>query len=246
MPAPDLSHLSIVLVEPEEPGNIGSVARAMRTMGLSRLILVNPVSFDVPEARKMAHGSQDLVLGAKVCPTLQEALADTALVVGTTHERREDRPLIYPPAESARRLVDLPAGQKGAIVFGRESRGLTNEELRLCNLISRVPAVTRHPSLNLAQAVLVYVYELSQASRGGSMGPRLDLATFEEMEGLYSHIQQALDHLGFVSRNAPCTFLRSVRRVFGRVQFERRDAATVHKLCRAVDKFTARNRPGGA
>ena len=84
----DLNHISIVLVEPEEPGNIGSAARAMNTMGLSRLVLVNPVPFDVAEARKMAHGSQDLLRNALVCASLKEALADAVLVVGTTHKRR--------------------------------------------------------------------------------------------------------------------------------------------------------------
>lgn len=238
----NLDHISIVLVEPEAPGNIGSVARAMKTMGLSRLVLVNPVPFDVPEGRMMAHGSQDILLGARVCATLREALADAALVVGTTHKRREDCPLTYPPAEVASRLTALPPGQNGAIVFGRESRGLTNEELRLCAVVSRVPAVTKHPSLNLAQAVLVYAYEIVQAGRGGPSGPKLDRATFEEMEGMYEHIWRTLDRLGFVSRNAPGSFMRSVRRVFGRVQLERRDVAALHKLCRAVDKFIARHR----
>ncbi len=242
MSALNLSHISIVLVEPEEPGNIGSAARAMNTMGLSRLVLVNPVPFDVAEARKMAHGSQDLLRNALVCATLKEALADAALVVGTTHKRREDRPLLYPPFEVARRLVSLPPGQRGALVFGRESRGLSNEELRLCSAVSRVPAATRHPSLNLAQAVLIYVYEIAQATREGRPGPKLDLAAFEELEGMYGHVQQTLDRLGFVSRNAPGSFMRSVRRVFGRVQMERRDVATLHKMCRAVDKFIARHR----
>jgi TrmH family RNA methyltransferase len=242
MSAPDLSHISIVLVEPEEPGNIGSTARAMNTMGLSRLVLVNPVPFDVGEARKMAHGSQDLLENAVVCAYLQEALADVALVVGTTHKRREDRPLLYPPAEAARRLVSLPPGQRGALVFGRESRGLSNEELRLCSMVSRIPAATKHPSLNLAQAVLIFSYEIAQAGRGGIPSPKLDLASFEELEEMYGHIQQTLDVLGFVSRNAHGSFMRSVRRVLGRVQLERRDAAALHKMCRAVDKFIARHR----
>ena len=247
MSLPNLDHISIVLVEPEEPGNIGSVARAMKTMGLSDLVLVNPVPYDTPEARRMAHGSQDILNGATVCAGLQEALSGFALVIGTTHRKREDRPPLHPPPEAARRLMDLPHGHRGALVFGRESQGLSNEELRLCSLVSCIPSATKYPSLNLAQAVLVFAYEVSQARRGcRQAAPALDLAPFDAMEGMYGHIQEALEELGFVPRNTPASFMRSVRRVFGRVQLERRDVAVIHKMCRAVDKFIARGWTGRA
>ncbi len=237
-----LDHISIVLVEPEEPGNIGSVGRAMKTMGFSRLVLVNPVPFDVPEARKMAHGSHDLLHKATVCSSIPEALKGVALAVGTTHDQREDRPPLYPPSEAARRLTGLPSGQRGALVIGRESRGLSNQELRFCSLVSSIPSETPYPSLNLAQAAVIFCYEMAQAVRGNPAGPDLELAPFDQMEGMYGHIQMALTRLGFVSHKASDSFMRSVRRVFGRVQLERRDVATIHKMCRSVDKFIARHR----
>ena len=236
-----LDRIRIVLVEPKEPGNIGAVARAMKNMGLSRLYLVAPPDFRSGDARKMAHGSGDVLYGATVFETLEDALAGTALAVGTTHRKRRQLDLFYSPGHVAQRLVSLPGGAEGALVFGREERGLTNAELELCQVVGNIPTAHSYPSLNLAQAALLFAYELHQAALTPTDIPQIDPAPFEEIESMYRHIASALDKLGFVSRHRPETFMRSIRRLFGRIPLEHRDVATVHKIFRQVDKFISRH-----
>ena len=236
-----LDRIRIVLVEPKETGNIGSVARAMKNMGLSKLYLVNPSDFRSGDARKMAHGSGDVLYGATPVNRLEDALSGTVLAVGTTHKKRQDFDLLYGPRETAQRLVSLPEGTEGALVFGREESGLTNAELQLCQATSRIATARTYPSLNLSQAVLLFAYELYQAAENPAQRPDINLAPFEEIESMYAHISLALDKLGFVSRHRPETFMRSVRRLFGRISLERRDVATVHKIFRQVDRFVSRH-----
>lgn len=236
-----LKKIRIVLVEPKQPGNIGSVARAMKNMGLSQLFLVNPPDHTSGDARAMAVGSGDILYGATVVSSLSEALAGTSLVVGTSHRVRRGFNTLTPPDEAARQLTSLPADCEGAIVFGREQNGLTNDELHMCQIISRVPSAVAYPSLNLSQATLIFGYELFQAVQISQAPPNLDLAPHEEIESMYAHIQSGLDKLGFVARHDPRTFMRSIRRIFDRTQMERRDVATMHKIFRQVDRFVARH-----
>lgn len=235
-----LNRIRIVLVEPKEPGNVGAVARAMKNMGLSRLYLVNPPDHKSGDARKMAHGSGEVLYGATVTRTLGEALSGTVLAVGATHRRRQNMDLLYGPGEAALRLMSLSDVQEGALVFGREENGLTNNELQLCRMVSKIPTAHAYPSLNLAQAVLIFGYELYQAVDPPAQTPSLDLASFEEVESMHSHIASALGKLGFIARHRPETFQRALRRLFGRIPLERRDTATVHKIFRQIDKFVAR------
>lgn len=241
MPTHALDHIRIVLVEPKQPGNIGSVARAMKNMGLSRLYLVNPPDHTSGQARAMAHGSGDILYKATVTDTLPKALEGAALIIGTSHRKRHDFDVLYGPRAAAEKLLSLPQNIEGALVFGREETGLTNEELQMCQIISRVQSAVRYPSLNLSQATLIYGYELYQLAQTPPQMPQLDLAPYEEIEFMYQHIQSALDQLGFVSRNNPETFMRSIRRVFSRVPLERRDVATMHKIFRQVDRFMIRH-----
>ena len=236
-----LKHIRLVLVEPKQPGNIGSVARAMKNMGLSRLYLVNPADHTCGDARALAHGSGDILYGATVTQSLEEALAGTSFVVGTTHRVRRGFNTLHAPSEAAQRLISLPKDHEGAIVFGREQNGFTNDELHLCQMISRVPSAVSYPSLNLAQATLIYGYELFQAVHTAPPPPELDLAAHDEIEMMYAHIKSGLDKLGFVARHDPRTFMRSIRRIFDRTQMERRDVATMHKVFRQVDRFVARH-----
>lgn len=236
-----LKHIRIVLVEPKQPGNIGSVARAMKNMGLSRLYLVNPADHTSGDARALAHGSGDILYGATVTTSLAEALTGTSFVVGTSHRVRRGFNALHPPDEAAQRLTTLPPNHEGALVFGREQNGLTNDELHMCQMVSRVPSAVTYPSLNLAQATLIYGYELFQAVQQAATATDIDLAPHDEIESMYAHIQSGLDKLGFVARHDPRTFMRSIRRIFDRTQMERRDVATVHKIFRQVDRFVARH-----
>ena len=239
-PSP-LERIRVVLVEPKEPGNVGSVARAMKNAGLSRLYLVNPPDHRCGEARKMAHGSGEVLYGATVCSSLSEALEGTTLAVATTHRKRQSLDLMHGPREVAARLTSLPDDGEGALVFGREENGLTNDELQLCGMVGHIATPNRYPSLNLSQAVLIFGYELYQSIEKPSQVPELDLAPFEQVEAMYDHITDALDKLGFVSRHRPETFLRSIRRIFGRVSLEKRDVATIHRIFRQVDKYVSRH-----
>lgn len=241
MPHQSLDHIRIVLVEPKQSGNIGAVARAMKNMGLSRLYLVNPGDHTSGTARAMAHGSGDILYGALVVDSLTRALEGTAFVVGTSHRQRREFSVICDPRTAAEHLLGLPEGTEGAIVFGREETGLTNAELQLCQMVSRAPSAVQYPSLNLSQAVLIYGYELYQASHTPVSPSKLHPAPHEEIEAMYAHILEALHKLGFVARHDPETFMRSIRRVLSRAPLERRDVATVHRIFRQVDRFIVRH-----
>ncbi|MBT4137572.1 MAG: hypothetical protein HOE48_06625, partial [Candidatus Latescibacteria bacterium] len=173
--------------------------------------------------------------------TLEEALEGTSFVVGTSHRNRRGFNTLHSPAEAADQLVALDQGREGAIVFGREQNGFTNDELHLCQMISRVPSAVAYPSLNLSQATLIYGYELFQAVHKAAPPPELDLASHDEIESMYGHVQEGLDKLGFVARHDPRTFMRSIRRIFNRTQMERRDVATLHQIFRQIDRFVARH-----
>jgi len=239
----NLDHIRIILVEPKEPGNIGAVARAMKNTGLSRLYLVNPPDHTSGDARAMAHGSGDILYGATVVSSLPEALADVSLAIGTSHRIRREFDLIHPPRTIADKLLSLPETHEGAIVFGREQNGLTNSEIQLCQMVTRIPSAVKYPSLNLSQATLIYGYELFQAINAETPPDTfgLDLAHHRELESMYDHIKSALTKLGFVSRHRPETFLRSIRRIFNRIDMEHRDVATVHRLFRQIDRFISRH-----
>ena len=234
-----LGHIRVVLVGTKEPGNIGAVARAMKNMGLRRLYLVDPPDHKSGDARKLAHGSGDVLYGATVCSTMEEALQDTILVVGTTHRKRNHLDVLHGPKEISRRLLASPEGAEGALVFGREENGLSNNELQLCHIVANIQTANTYPSLNLSQASLLFGYELFQAAMNPPQHPDLDLATFQEIEAMYDHLTSTMDRIGFVASLRPENFLRSVRRLFGRIALEKRDIYTVHKIFRQVDKYVS-------
>lgn len=228
------SNIHIVLVEPQAPGNIGAAARAMKTMGLSRLTLVNPVEFRAaPETRWLAHGADDVVDAARVVPSLDHALADMRYVVGTANRKRGlSLGPVYPVREAVSELTRVARKYPVALLFGREDRGLLNEELAQCHIITRVPAACAHPSLNLAQAVMVCVYELFQLSGDPPPPVSMPLAGNEDIERICLRINDTLRMVGFVSHPEPDTFLRSIRRIFRQsFRLEMRDVAALHKMC---------------
>jgi TrmH family RNA methyltransferase len=233
-------HIRIVLVEPKVPGNAGAAARAMKNMGLSRLVLVRPWFHGHPQSRYMAHASEDVLERAEVFDTLAEAVADSVLVVGTTRRRRTSTPFLN-PRKAASLIIEHTASGPVSILFGREDRGLLNDELKLCQLLVAIPSSKEQPSLNLSQAVMVMCYELFTAEHPGVSSP-LDLASSEETGVMFEHLSQSLDTLGFRERNDGENYMKSLRRVFSRTQLERRDVAAVHKLCGEIDRFAARVR----
>jgi len=234
----DLSHVSIVLVETEYPENIGAVARAMKNMGLKELILINPVHYKRLETYALAHKAEHIVDSALVYESLKEALNPFSFIVGTTQRVRGRHYPLYTPREIAREIRSIGQEKKVALVFGRESKGLTNEELRSCHKVSTIPTVVRQPAINLAQAVMIYCYELYHqvVQEQGIEVFKWDFAEQREIEYMYLHLETCLRELKFHPRDDIKDFIDRFRRVLGRVKLERRDVKLFHKLFSEVER----------
>ena len=236
-----------VLVEPKTPGNIGAAARALKTMGFQNLILVNPGDHQAPEAQWMAHASEDVLKKAVICPTMKEAVADKHFVVATTQRERSFHLPYYNPQELAEKIIPLTFKHRVALVFGREQTGLTNEEISLCDAVSTIPSHTRHPSLNLAQAVMIYCYEFFREAYGELQKYNWRLATHQELESLYQHLQLSLKKVGFIPIDSWENFILRFSRLLGRANTEVRDVRVWHKILDSFDQYIGeieKNNPG--
>lgn len=196
-----LKNIRVILVETSHPGNIGAVARAMKNMGASKLRLVNPRHFPSAEADARASGATDILAGAEVFETLADALGDARLVLGTSARGRSlDWPVLDPRACAARALPESRLGPV-ALVFGRESAGLSNAELAFCHGLIHIPTNPEYSSLNLAMAVQVLLYELRMLALAGVEGQgsleESELADARAMAGLHEHLVQTLLDIGF-------------------------------------------------
>lgn len=227
-----LEHLSnnitIVLVNPSHPGNIGSTARAMKTMGLHKLALVNPDDFPNSHANALACGADDLLDNARVCSTLEEALADCQFVVGTSARvRGVSLPLVDPRSCAHSILKEVNQGLQVALIFGREDKGLTNEQLQRCHLQVHIPTNEEFSSLNLAAAVQVLCYELRMcglldADKLEMPKPRShELASVEDMERYYEHLHEVLVEIGFLDHSSHEKIMAKLRRMYGRIRPDR-------------------------
>ncbi|OGT46514.1 MAG: tRNA (cytosine(32)/uridine(32)-2'-O)-methyltransferase TrmJ [Gammaproteobacteria bacterium RIFCSPHIGHO2_12_FULL_41_20] len=213
-----LGQIRIILVNTSHPGNIGSVARAMKTMGLEKLYLVSPQQFPHAKAVEMASGAVDILENARVTESLAEAIADCVLVVGTsTRSRTLPWPLCM-PRELAQRVEQAPQRNPVAIVFGREQTGLTNAELQQCQLCVQIPANPDYSSLNIAAAVQVIAYELHIASLGGNVPKEREHqpVSSEDMERFFVHLQEVLVETDFLRLRAPRKLMARLRRLFFR------------------------------
>lgn len=215
-----LNQIRIVLVSTSHPGNIGSVARAMKTMGLADLVLVSPHLFPHEKAVEMASGASDLLDQATVVETLDEAIADCHLVIGTSARSRKIPWPLLSPREMVEQVKKEPPESRVAILFGRENSGLTNEELQRCHLHIQIPANPEYSSLNIAAAVQVVAYEVRVASLEGQAAEEWDyrLATADEMEKLFTHLQEVLIELDFLKLSAPRQLMTRLRRLFFRAR----------------------------
>ncbi|MDT7908998.1 RNA methyltransferase [Thermus sp.] len=211
-----LSRVRVVLVEPQEPMNVGAVARAMRNFGLARLYLVNPAPRVGPpwarEAYWLAVHAEEILDRAVAVDSLMEALADVQLVVATTGRPRELYPAPVVPAWEVPARVLSVEGEV-ALVFGRETFGLTNEELALAHVIGTIPTAPEQPSLNLAQAVVVFAYELFKAVGEGRF-PREELAQVAALEAFFEDLGRYVLEIGFTDQNRFPHAMRRLRRIF--------------------------------
>jgi tRNA (cytidine32/uridine32-2'-O)-methyltransferase len=221
-----LTRIRIVLVEPSHPGNIGGAARAMKTMGLGRLALVNPQRFPDPQAQWRAAGAQDVLDGVAVYASVDEAIADCHWVVGTsTRVRRIPWPVL--PADAvARDILAQPPGSEVAVLFGRETSGLTNEELQRCHCHLQIPANPAYPSLNLAMAVQVVCYELCKQSGQAPVAEATwdqPLATMAQLESFFDHLESVLVSSDFLDPSNPGQTMTRLRRLFTRVRLDEKE-----------------------
>ncbi len=228
--------IRIVLVGTSHPGNIGAAARAMKTMGLDQLYLVAPGRFPATEATVMAAGADDVLHRAKVCTSLEEAVAECGLVVGMTARARQQAWRMLEPREAAVEISGYLPAAEVAILFGSERSGLSNEELEQCQLLVTIPTAEAYASLNLAMAVQVMCYELQLAGRRGADGGQraAPLATAQEMEKLYEHLEEVLDDIDFRDRTGTGHLMLRLRRLFNRALLDENEAHILRGILTAV------------
>lgn len=222
-----------VLVGPREPGNVGAAARALKNMGLRRLVLVPG---RVPaerllsgEAVWLAKAAGDVLAAAQVAPDLDAALAGAGFAVATTARQRVRIPH-RPLGEILSLLEEVPQETDVAFLFGREDRGLTNEELDRCQAVVTIPTSAEHTSLNLAQAVLLVAYELTRPQRSLPEPAASPLASAEERETLFRQMEDLLLEVGYLNPQNPRHILAELRRLFERALLSRRDVTLLRGL----------------
>ncbi|RJR19734.1 MAG: RNA methyltransferase [Desulfobacteraceae bacterium] len=233
-------NISIILVEPHIPENIGFVARAMNNTGIKRLVLVKPKNCDLSRVLKTATGtSVDIVEEMLVTDDLKDTLGTYQYVVGTTARTGTLRPALTDPRSLARDLVGISKVNSVAILFGPEDRGLSNEHLRYCHSIATIPTAA-FSSLNLAHAVLIFCYELLMASSPQPEQEVPRLADKYELEGMYDHLKTVLTKIGFINPQNPEHWMINIRRFLSRLPLRAREVRIVRGICRQIDWYTAR------
>jgi len=234
--------IHVILVEPYEPGNIGAVARAMANMGVSRLRLVNPRNPHSPECQRMALKAYPLVENAEIFPSFDQAASDLKILFGTTSVRgRKVRAPIVEVREGLPALLSYTAGQPVGIAFGPERRGLSDDQLARCQHLMYIPSSEAFPTLNLAQSVMVVLYEIFRAQAS----PLLeipDLASQEERERMFLHAEETLINIGFLSRSNPGHIMNSIRRFLGKADLSSRDIRIIRGILSQMDWYVRSGR----
>lgn len=236
MPSP-LDRIRIVLSHPSHPGNIGAAARAMKTMGITRLVLVQPKSFPDVEASTRASGAADVLENALVCSSLAEALSGTTLAFAVTARRRDLSTPIRWPRQAADEMVTGTTLGEVALVFGNETSGLPNEEVALCHAPVTIPTHPGYTSLNLGAAVQLLCYELRMAAETPGETPSVagTPAHFEEVEGLMGHLEAAMIRSGFLDPEKPKRLMPRMRRLFARARLEKEEVAILRGVLSALE-----------
>jgi len=233
-------NIEIVLVEPSQPGNIGASARAMHNMGFKNLGLVKPVDFKVSEAYKFAWNSQDILDQANVYQSVSDAVKDSNFVIAMSARKGKERGFFEPLHEYAKEVNEETKRGKVSILFGCESWGLTNDDLKYANRIVCIQTAGLYTSLNLAQAVLITVYELFSASASQNVSARPKAATGEEINNCFLHIEKILNLMGYQEKgdpNLPRNIIKLMRKASGRAILEPREVRMMRGLCSQVEKI---------
>lgn len=237
--------IRVVLVGTSHPGNIGAVARAMKNMGLTQLVLVSPREFPHPEATARASGADDVLQRARVVGSVREAVADCGFVAATTSRDRDQYFRVLDVRDAAARAVEEARRGPVALLFGAERTGLTNEELEQAHVLVRIPASPEYASLNLSMAVQLVAYEVFRA-RGAAwttQEPATPLATPDEMERLYEHLARVLEEIEFRDRREHSgQLMLRIRRFLQRAELDHNEANILRGILTAVQ---ARRRRAG-
>ena len=241
------NNIYFILVEPKESGNIGSAARAMNNMDFHNLRLVNPPSLDTDEARMFAHGSREILKTAKSFASLEEAVSDMQYVVGTTRRRGRRRGAYVPVDQGTGRLYEFAAANKVAVLFGREDRGLFNEEVDRCGFLMTIPANKKQPSINLAHTVMIIAYELSMAGikeRGLAKDGELLFARPPKLVDqkatalLYERMEKALRMIEYIPHDGDLTgkkTMQNIKHCLGRAGLADWELNMFHGICRSIE-----------
>ena len=237
------ANIRIVLVNTTHPGNIGGAARAMKNMGLAELYLVQPREYPAPRAVWRADGARDVLAAATIVESVDEAIADCSLVVGTSaRERRIPWPLLN-PRECGEQIYSEAASHKTALLFGREDRGLTNDELQKCHYHVHIPSNPDYSSLNLATAVQVLAYEVRMASLADEQGNLPSITDWDQppvtagdLEFFHEHLASTMAELQFYDPENPKQLLTRMRRLFNRARMDQMEVSILRGLLSAVQR----------
>jgi len=238
-----LANVRIVLSHTSHPGNIGSTARAMKTMGLRDLVLVNPRRFPDPTADALSSNAVDVLAGARVCSSLEEALEGTVLAMAAVGHSYDASHVLVTSREAAAQAMGCAGQGQVAFVFGTEASGLTADEVRACSLSAMIPSNPEYSSLNLAAAVQIFAYELRLAA-GAAVLPAVpdpELASHEDIERLHVHLESVLAGIGFFDRDNPKRLLPRLRRLVARARLEREEVQILRGILRAIELLRRKN-----
>lgn len=235
-----MENLAIVLNRPKHPGNIGAVARCAKNMGISSIIVVNPLNADGEKIKQMAtHFALDVVEKIKYFDRLDLALAPFNHIVGTTGRSGDTslkRSMVY-PGKMAEDIVDISQNNRVALVFGPEDRGLTNSELQYCDILVKIPTSEGLKSINLSHAVMIICYEIFTARSEFTSVFTPKLATSTEMEAMYGHLKELFVRIGFIKTQNPDYWMTNVRRFFSKTKLLARDVKIIRGICHQVDLY---------
>ncbi len=241
-----ITNIRIVLIRPTHPGNVGATARAMKNMSLRSLYLVAPEDFPSPQATDRAVGADDLLQGAILAASLDEAIKDCHLVIGTSARIRRIEWPALDPQTCARRLVDGAQHGPVALLFGQERTGLLNAELDRCHFVVTIPADTEYPSLNLACAVQVLAYEICRVAQMGVTASAAEMregasVSNEDLQRLYQHLEEVLQQIGFLDPLHPRRLMRRLVRLFNRAGLDHNELNILRGILTAVQQSQHRN-----
>jgi TrmH family RNA methyltransferase len=229
---PSLDHISILLVQTQSAGNIGSVARAMKNFGLSRLVLVSPETGVTEEAFQRACGADQILHGIQTAGSLREAVSPFALTVGTSSRTVQWIPTACAPVELGSRLVQYSPEQSVALIFGPERTGLTNEHLQHCQWLVTIPTEPDFESMNLAHAVAIVAYEIRRQLATTSLGRPLKPARLDQIEAFTGGLEKCLGEIGFLNEQNPQQVMATLRQILSRASLEQRDVSILRGILR--------------